>query len=236
MIGWFGIAHVIVIVIWMIVNLVFGLLHPVTIEKGDSLAKIGIEYYSDFQGYLGFDHGSKGLVMIISILLPIGLFTYLKKDRESFLPQLIGLIAGCMGFLLYGLSLILQATAVEYAFSLYNSTNDLNAQSFAIYLYEWSMLEGGLSVSIYIIANILLGIWVITHSKVLYHRYALKKFGVFGYVVGGLLITGYIISWFYLMQAKQNMHDFNEVIGMLFTIWILLVSIKMVRGKIRNDV
>lgn len=34
------------------------------------------------------------------------------------------------------------------------------------------------------------------------------------------------------MQAKQNMHDFNEAIDLLFMLWILIISVKMIRGKI----
>lgn len=38
-----------------------------------------------------------------------------------------------------------------------------------------------------------------------------------------------------LMQAKQNMHDFNELVGLLFMLWILIVGIIMIRGKISHE-
>lgn len=231
-IGWFGILHVVIIVVWMVINIIFGMLNPVTISEGDSIAEIGVSYYSNFPGYLGLDHGSKALVMLISILLPIGLFMYLRKKKDFMLLNLIALIAGCLGFAFYGLSLMLQATAAEYAFHLYNSSNDVLARSFSTFLYDWSMLEGGLSVSIYIIANLFLATWVIIHSRGLYILDSSKKLCVFGYFVGILQITGFLISWFFLMQASQNMHDFNEAVGLLFMLWILIISIKMVRGKI----
>lgn len=231
-IGWVGILHVMVLVVWMGVNIVFGLVNPVTINESDSLAEAGVAYYSNFPGYVGFDHGSKALVMFLSILLPVGLFMYVRKWQGVTLPNLIAFVTGCIGFALYGLSLMLQATAAEYAFHLYKTSNDAFAQSFATFLYDWSMLEGGLSVSIYIIANLLLATWVIIHSRSLYVMGVFRTLSVFGYVVGMLQIIGYVLSWFFLMKAKQSMHDINEAIGLLFMLWILLISMKMIRGKI----
>src|SRR5690625_4246780 len=191
----------------MIINIIFGMLNPVKIGEGDSIREIGMSYYSNFPGYLGLDYGSKALVMLLSVSLPIGLFMYLKKKKDFMLPNLIALIAGCLGFAFYGLSLMLQATAAEYAFNLYSSSDDVVAQSFSTFLYDWSMLEGGLSTSIYIIANLFLATWVIIHSRGLYILKSSKKFSVFGYIVGVLQIVGFLISWFFLMQANQNMHD-----------------------------
>lgn len=230
-IGWIGIIHVLIIVVWMVINIIFGILNPVTISEGDSIAEIGVAYYSDFPGYLGMDHGSKALIMLASVLLPIGLFMYFRKPKDFKLLNLIGLITGCLGFSFYGLSLMLQATAVEYAVNLYNSNDDIVAKSFSVFLYDWSMLKGGLSVSIYIIANLFLGIWIIVHSRGLFIVDRFKKLSIFGYIVGSLQIIGYLLSWFFLMQANQDMHDFNEVVGLLFMLWILMISIKMIRGK-----
>lgn len=231
-IGWIGIIHVLIIVVWMVINIIFGILNPVTISEGDSIAEIGVAYYSNFPGYLGMDHGSKALIMLASVLLPIGLFMYFRKQKDFKLLNLIGLVTGCLGFSFYGLSLILQATAVEYAVNLYNSNDDVVAKSFSVFLYDWSMLKGGLSVSIYIIANLFLAIWIIVHSRGLFIVDRFKKLSIFGYIIGSLQIIGYLLSWFFLMQANQNMHDFNEVVGLLFMLWILMISIKMIRGKI----
>lgn len=231
-IGWIGIIHVLIIVVWMVINIIFGILNPVTISEGDSIAEIGVAYYSNFPGYLGMDHGSKALIMLASVLLPIGLFMYFRKQKDFKLLNLIGLVTGCLGFSFYGLSLMLQATAVEYAVNLYNSNDDVVAKSFSVFLYDWSMLKGGLSVSIYIIANLFLAIWIIVHSRGLFIVDRFKKLSIFGYIIGSLQIIGYLLSWFFLMQANQNMHDFNEVVGLLFMLWILMISIKMIRGKI----
>lgn len=232
LIGWIGLLHVLVLVGWMVVNIIFSMMNPASIDEGQFLAEAGIAYYSNFPGYLGFDHGSKALVMLISIVLPVALFIYLKRNKDFTLLNLIALIAGCIGFALYGVSLMLQATAVEYAFNLYSSTNDAYAQAFSLYLYDWSMLEGGFSVSIYILANLSLAAWIMIHSRGLYIVGGSKAFSVYGYVVALLLTIGHLISWFYLMQGNQNMHDFNEAVGLLFMIWILIVSIKMIRRKI----
>lgn len=216
----------------MIINIVFSISNPFHYTEGKTLAEAGIAYYSQFPGYLGADHGSKALIMLLSIALPIGLFIYLKKLENFSLNNTIGLIAGCIGFALYGLSLMLQATTVEYAFNLYNSSEDAYTRQFATLLYEWSMLEGGLSVSIYIMANLLLATWLIVHSAGLNILGKTKKLSILGYITGILQILGYLLSWTFLMQGKQNMHDINELVGLLFVIWILIISIKMVRGKL----
>src|SRR5699024_5439164 len=214
------------------VNIVFSMQHPLSYQEGKSLAELGISYYSNFPGYVGFDHGSKALVMLISIALPIGLFRYLQKLHQFNLNNAIALVAGCLGFAFYGFSLMVQATTVEYAFKLFGSSNDAYAQSFATLLYEWAMLEGGLSVSIYIIANILLAVWVIIHSAGLDRMGATKNFALFGSIVGSLMIVGYLVSWVFLMQGKQNMHEINEAVGILFLVWILIISLKMIKGKV----
>lgn len=231
-IGWIGILHAGVLVIWMAVNILFSLYNPVTFSTNDSMAETGIAFYSNYPGYLGFDHGSKALVMLASIVLPIGIYMYLKKTNDFQLQNSIAVITGCLGFAFYGLSLMLQAVTVEYAFNLYRTNGDIAVQSFAVLLYEWSMLEGGLSVSIYIIANLLIACWVMMHSLGLLRIKKFIKLSIFGMIVGLLLTSGYLLSWFFLMQANQNMHEFNEATGLLFVIWILLISIRMVQGKI----
>lgn len=92
---------------------------------------------------------------------------------------------------------MLQAVAVEYAFDLYRSSENAFAHSFAMYLYDWAMLEGGLSVSMYILANLCLGCWVILHSFGLYQANTSKLLFVFGSFVWGLMIIGHIASWFF---------------------------------------
>src|SRR5690625_6062235 len=148
--------------------------------------------------------------MLISILLSIGLFIYLKRNKNFTLLNIIALVAGCLGFALYGLSLMLQATAVEYAFDLYNSTNDAYAQSFSLYLYEWSMLGGGFSVSIYILANLCLATCVIFHFHGLYVMGCSNRFSIFCYDVALLLMLFYIFLWLFFMYSNIYMIDYNE--------------------------
>lgn len=231
-IGWIGMLHVFIITVWLGINVVFNIMNPITFETGKTIAENGIAYYSEFPGYLGFDHGSKAFVFTLSTLLPIGLFIYLKRLKQFDLLNIVALISGCLGFILTGLSLILQAVTVEYAFNLYNTQADEIARGFATHLYEWSMLEGGFSTSIYIIANLGIAIWIIIHSYGLAQLTNTKKLSLFGYIIGSGQIIGLFSAWFFLMQGKQSMHTFNEVIGFFIMIWLLLISIKMIRGKI----
>ncbi len=231
-IGWIGVLHITVIAVWMIINIVFSLSNPINMNEDNPLAENGIAYYSAFPGYLGMDHGSKSLIMILSIAIPVGLFICFKNIEYFRLRNTIALISGCFGFALYGLSLMLQAVTVEYAFNLFNSSEDMYSRQFATLLYDWSMLQGGLSVSIYIIANLLLAAWIILHSIGLSKFLHKKRVSVFGYFTGGLMIAGYLIAWFFLMQGEQSMHNLNEIVGVLFMLWIFFVSMKMIKGTV----
>ncbi|GIO25200.1 hypothetical protein [Oceanobacillus sp. J11TS1] len=232
-IGWIGILHVTFIVVWIIINIIFSISHPVDLMEERTSAEIGIAFYSEFPGYLGLDHGSKALIMLLSIALPVGLFVCIKPLKNFQLPNIIALVSGCLGFALYSLSLMLQAVTAEYVFQLYNANEDMYARQFATLLYEWSMLEGGLSVSMYILSNILLAVWVLIHSAGLFKLANMKKIRLIGYAAGGLLIVSYLVSWFFLMQGKQNMHDINEFVGLFFILWILMIGIQFISGRLR---
>ncbi|MDV2685984.1 hypothetical protein RYX56_16575 [Alkalihalophilus lindianensis] len=130
-IGWVGIFHVLFIVGWIVYNLSHHLIYPAPLLGEDqSLAELGILYYSEHRGLLGFDHGSKSLMMLLSIVLPVGIFYILKRDSAFDLLNMLALVAGVVGFTLYSLSLMLQAVTVEYAFQLFINNNDASAQAF----------------------------------------------------------------------------------------------------------
>ncbi|ADC51404.1 hypothetical protein BpOF4_16805 [Alkalihalophilus pseudofirmus OF4] len=230
-IGWIGLFHVAGFVTWMVVNLIFQIQNPITIEQDSRLSISVLDYYSQFPGYFGFDHGSKAIILLISAVIPIGIYHLCSGTRSFQMNNLIAFICGSAGFILYALSFILQAAAVSYAIKLYSQAVDETTKQFAALLIEWSMMEGGLSTSIYILANFLIGIWIILHSQGIKNIGFSYRFRLFGYIVGGLLIVSYFIAWFFLMQGTQVMHDVTEVIGILFFVWLTILSISFVKGS-----
>jgi hypothetical protein len=215
----------------MVVNLIFQIQNPITIEQDSRLSLSVLDYYSQFPGYFGFDHGSKAIILLISAVIPIGIYHLCSGTRSFQMNNLLALICGSAGFILYALSFILQAAAVSYAIKLYSQAVDETTKQFAALLIEWSMMEGGLSTSIYILANFLIGIWIILHSQGLKIIGFSYRFRLFGYSVGGLLIVGYFFAWYFLMQGSQVVHDITEVIGILFFVWLTILSISFIKGS-----
>ncbi|QQK79062.1 hypothetical protein HUG20_03525 [Salicibibacter cibi] len=232
-IGWIGIIHAVFIVFWMRFNIIFSIMNPIAIEEGETLAQIGMDYHTSFIGYLAMDHGSKSFMMLLTIAVPIATFYLLKRKVKFELYNIIGLFSGSLGFLLYSLSLMLQASSVAYAFNLYKSDVNEFTDAFALLLYEWTMLEGGFSTSIYILANILIAIWVIILSRGLQLYTSEHKVSVFGLITGILHIIAYLISWVLLMFGMQVIHTLTEAIGLLFVVWIFLVGVVIVKGKLK---
>ncbi|GAB3062081.1 hypothetical protein [Virgibacillus ainsalahensis] len=229
-VGWVAVVHAFFIVFWMIFNIIFSLIYPLELEEGKSFTELGMEYHSDFIGYLSMDHGSKSLLMLVTIVVPIATYNLLKKKRHFELCNTIGLFAGTLGFFLYSISLMIQAVSVAYAINLFNS--DAN-DTFALYLYEWVMLEGGFSTSLYILANLLISFWLILHFRGFYRYANIKKISVFGMITGLLLITAYLISWVFLMFGIHMMHMLTEATGLLFLGFILLLGLSLMKDKIR---
>ncbi|WP_100372279.1 hypothetical protein [Bacillus sp. FJAT-45037] len=235
LVGWFGLFHVFFIVMWMVINIIFSIQNPLELNEGEQPSVIAIEYWSQFPGYLGMDHGSKALLFLLSIMIPIGLYAFIKKvDKQDALQNLVAMICGVLGFVIYSISFMLQATAVEYAINTYSATTDESRQQSATMIMEWTMLEGGFSTSLYILSNFLLAVWLILHAKGLTHLGMSRRFVLFSYVVGALNIIGYSMSWFYLMRGQQVMHDVTEAVGLLFLVWLVWVSVSLIRNGMRR--
>lgn len=213
--------------------MVFYVVYPMpSANEGISLTELGISYYSHHRGVLGLDHGSKALAMLLMISVPVFLYDRFKLYHEFSFLNLAALVSGTLSFFTNSVSLILQAATVEYAFKIYSLSTDTFTQNFASALYDWSMLQGGLSVSLYIIANLLLSIWVIIHSIGLKRFNGYRKIGMFGICFGVLQILGSVVSWVFLMIGRQNMHSINEIIGFIFIIWLFMVSILLIKMKL----
>lgn len=231
--GWIGMAHVGVIIGWLIVSAIFFAIFPLDefVDTTLSDAEIGIAYWAEHRGLLGLDHGSKSLVLLLCPIIPVVLFHILKKIKAYQLYNVIALVAGILSFFILSVSLMLQATAVEYAFKLYEQTENAHSQHFAVHLYEWVMLEGGLSVSIYIIANLLLSVWVSIHSYGLMTFYGYNKLAILGFAYASLQVTTVFFTWYFLMRGLQIMHQVNNVIEILFHIWMFALSLQLIRQK-----
>lgn len=226
-IGWIAIFHVVFILIWLIINIILSITVPATFDQGVPLMEAGLEYHSTLVGYVAMDHGSKSIVMLVTILVPIGM--YFLLPNKSF-ASVTGLIAGVSGFLIYSVSFMLQAVSVAYAINLYQTHTTEYGRQLAMHVFEWTMLEGGFSTSLYVLSNLLLAGWVILYSKQLFNEN--KRLRLFGYIVGGSLIIGYLTSWVFLMFGHHALHLVTETIGMLFLLWLGLIGMKLVRGQV----
>ncbi|WP_099302759.1 hypothetical protein [Bacillus sp. Marseille-P3800] len=224
-VGWIAFVHIFFILMWLIINIITSILYPASFDADRPMMEVGLDYHASLVGYLAFDHGSKSLVMLMTMIVPIGLYHLFHK--RSFV-ELAGLIAGLSGFLLYALSFMLQAVSVSYAIHLYNdeATNEFGRQ-FAMYVFDWTMLQGGFSTSLYIMANLLIAVWVILSSTLFSKKSkALRRIG---HIVGILLIVSYLLSWGFLMLGHQNIHLFTETVGMLFLVWLGMLGYKLIK-------
>lgn len=161
--------------------------------------------------------------MLVTVAIPIGLFCFLKSIPGKKLTNIIGLIFGVIGFMFYSLSLMLQAASVAYSINLYSEATNEFSQQFAVHLFEWTMIEGGFSTSVYILSNLAIGVWILSHSKMLKNLH--PRIAISGLFIGSLHIFSYLSSWFFLMFGRQSIHEFTEAVGLLLLVWLFLIGI-----------
>lgn len=230
--GWIGYFYIFLIIAWILFNIIYAKMAPLDIQDGGNMAKQGISYYSEHRGLIGYDHGSKALSMLLIISFPIFLYERFKRSREFSYLNMMALIAGTLSFFINAVSLMLQAATVEYAFKIYGLSDDSSVQSFATSLYDWAMLQGGLSVSLYIVANLLLSVWVMIHSYALKTFNGYHKIGMLGMFFGVIQIAETLASWAFLMAGKQNLHTVDEIVNFIFLIWLFVISTLLLQKKL----
>ena len=207
-----AILYALVIIGWIVITAVMQFyLYPV--ESNYETVAEGLDYYQDHRGYMGLDHGTKGVVFLISSLAPL-LFL---KFSQSFKAK-IGAFFGSISFLILSTSFFVQAFTAEYIISLLNNTG---ARTTGELIYIWIFLEGGITHSTYLIANILIGVWVILHS------YELKKLGYnrlypYGIIVAmmHILASVFFISQFIVPNDIGS--QLTDIATFLFIVWFII--------------
>lgn len=227
--GIISISNVLIVISSVIFNMVYIKIFPFRSTSGISAIESGLDYYAGHP-VIGFDHGIKGLVFLASIMIPIGLFWLLYKHKYPLDLNIMASVSGVLSFLVLSVSFILQGTLAEYSIHLYNSSaNGDFAKHFAVYLFDWGVQQGGLSVSLYIVSNILAAIWILIHSMALKRAFNQKLILYVGLIYACLGLLAQLISFFYLMQGIQNIHNIDELVGFIEDLWLILIGILLLK-------
>lgn len=230
--GFTAIIYIVVIIGWIVFHIIYSNLNPF-INTGGSMIEQGLHYYSDRFSIVGFDHGTKAILFLFTMIIPITFFIMLHKKNFHLEINLIALISGILSYFILSVSFILQATIGQYAVHLYKVANSAFEENFAINMYDLALEKGGFSVSLYIIANILLVIWVFLLSYSMKKVFNDKRIYILGFIYSILLLISQIITFIFLMQGIQNMHDLDELIGLIGLVWFAFLAIRLLKNPVK---
>jgi hypothetical protein len=181
------------------------------------------KYWSQAPYAIGFDHGLKGLYALFFGVVPYWLWRWTGK-RDSPLAH-IGLGAGILSGLVLGMSLDLQGMAVAFAARGYAS--DPHMAAVYTVIGNWAMTDGGLSVSLYVVADLFMALWLVSAGTLLRgagHRWL----GWTGTAIAVGLAVSSVQDWASLVLfgadtighlLQQNMEFFGQV-------WAAVVAIR----------
>ncbi|MFA1819943.1 hypothetical protein ACDX78_07080 [Virgibacillus oceani] len=219
--GILGIVYVFIILIWIAISAVYqGVLYPneaLTVNEG-------LIYYSDHQWYFGMDHGSKAIAFLLVSILPLILFCMFNRSyhgKKLFL-NLLGMIFGFSYFMINAVSLIVQAVTATFAINQYSMY--LGDREFARLLFEWAINDGGFSISLYIIANLCMVIWLFAHGYLFYLEMNNKYFFAFSSILAAALLIGAVINFIGIILFQVSVNTLSEMVNILFIFWISYVS------------
>lgn len=219
-----SIAYAAVIVGWIGVTFLMQVvLYPV--EGQNSSVLESLAYYVDHRGYIGLDHGTKGIIFLVSSYVPLH-FLYLCRQPRA----LIGALFGALSLIILSLSFLVQAFTAEF---LIGMVEDPETASLAVFLYKGIFLQGALTDSVYIIANTLLACWVFLHSRLL-KQAGYNRFYLYGLVVSvsHLLASGFL---FIQIVLPNDWGDWiSEAATFLFIAWFLWYALRM--DKIKRQI
>lgn len=215
-----------VIIGWLVITAVMQFyLYPV--DSNYRTVAEGLDYYQSHQGYMGLDHGTKGAVFLISSLAPL-LFL---KLRQSFTAR-IGAFLGSISFLILSISFVIQAFTAEFVISILNNPDN---RAIGELIYKWLFLEGGITNSTYLVANILMGAWVFLHS------YELKGLGYKRLFLYGILVAMvHAVSSVFLILDVIYPNGAGEMLSdiatFLFIVWFMIYGFALdKRMKLKVD-
>lgn len=208
-VGWIGITFIMQVV-----------LYPVEVQDGSVLEILS--YYLDHRGYIGLDHGTKGIVFLISSYVPLH-FLYLYRQTDA----VIGAILGTLSMLILSLSFLVQAFTAEFLISM---LEEPDTTSLAVFLYKGIFLEGALTDSVYIIANLLLACWILFHSRV-FNRAGFHRFYVYGIIVSCIHLLASTFLFFQIFQPNELGDWLSESATFFFIVWFLWYGFRIDQMK-----
>src|SRR5699024_6153873 len=113
--GWIGVTFLMQVV-----------LYPVEVQDGSVLESL--IYYVDHRGYIGLDHGTRGIIFLVSSYVPLH-FLYLSRHPRA----LTGALFGALSLIILSLSFLMQAFTAEF---LIGMVENPETASLAIFLYK----------------------------------------------------------------------------------------------------
>lgn len=72
--------------------------------------------------------------------------------------------------------------------------------------------------------------WVGLHSYGLLRQEQAKGLARLGFAFSGLPLLTVLVGWFFLMQGQQILHTVDEAVGLLFLVWLGLLSWRCLKG------
>ena len=181
-----------------------------------------VEYWSHAPSIIGFDHGIKGLFALFFGMVPYWLWRWTGKE-DSPLAH-IGLVAGILSGLVLGMSLDLQGVAMAFAARGYAS-NPHMAPVYTV-LGNWAMMDGGLSVSLYVVADLFMATWLLS-AGLLLRRAGHPWLGWIGVVMAAALAVSSVQDWasLILLGRDATTHIVQQNIEFFAQVWVAAVGI-----------
>lgn len=208
-VGWIGITFIMQVV-----------LYPVEVQDGSVFELLS--YYVDHRGYIGLDHGTKGIVFLISSYVPLH-FIYIHRQTEAF----IGAIFGTLSMLILSLAFLVQAFTAEFLIGMLENTE---TTSLAVFLYKGIFLEGALTDSVYIIVNLLLACWILFHSRIL-NRAGHHRLYIYGITVSLIHLLASLFLFSQIIHPNEVGDWLSESATFFFIVWFLWYGFRIDQMK-----
>ncbi len=182
-----------------------------------------VRYWSHAPYVIGFDHGVKGLFALFFGMVPYWLWRWTGKT-DSPLAH-IGLGAGILSGLVLGMSLDLQGVAVTFAARGFAA--DPHMAPVYTVLGNWAMSDGGLSVSLYVVADLFMAMWLLSAGSLL-RRVGHQWLGWSGVALAAGLAVASLRDWatLILLGSDTTTHMMQQNMEFLAQIWVAIVAVR----------
>ena len=187
-----------------------------------------VRYWSHAPYAIGFDHGIKGLYALFFGMVSYWLWRWTGKTNSPLAH--IGLVAGILSGLVLGLSLDLQGVAMSFAARGFAAHPHM-APVYAVF-GNWAMSDGGLSVSLYVVADLFMATWLLSAGALL-RTVGHHWLGWSGVVLAAGLAAASLLDWgsLILLGNDAATHMMQQNMEFFAQIWVAIVAIRWLTLK-----